>query len=92
MWGSDYPHIEATTPYTREALRLTFGGVDPAETTKMLTTNVARFYHFDVAALRPLADQWCPTKGEVFEKLDFSTVPEDASKCPGLAPHTQLSR
>ena len=24
MWGSDYPHHEATTPYTRESLRRTF--------------------------------------------------------------------
>lgn len=92
MWGSDYPHLEATTPYTLEHLRLTFGGVDPAETTKMLTTNAARFYHFDVDALRSLADQWCPTKGQVYERLDFATVPEDASKCPGLAPHTQWER
>jgi len=92
MWGSDYPHLEATTPYTLEHLRLTFGGVDPAETTKMLTTNSARFYHFDVDALRSLADQWCPTKGQVYERLDFATVPEDASKCPGLAPHTQWER
>lgn len=91
-WGSDYPHIEATYPYTREQLRLTFGGVDPDETTKMLTTNAARLYHFDVEALQPLADKWCPTKAEVFEFLDFREVPEDASKCPGLAPHTQLQR
>ena len=92
MWGSDYPHLEATTPYTLEHLRLTFGGVDPAETTKMLTANAARFYHFDVDALRALADQWCPTKGQVYERLDFATVPADASKCPGLAPHTQWER
>ena len=27
MWGSDYPHVEGSHPYTREHLRLTFAGV-----------------------------------------------------------------
>ena len=29
MWGQDYPHIEGTYPYTTEALRHTFAGIDP---------------------------------------------------------------
>ena len=28
MWGQDYPHVEGTYPYTTEALRHTFAGVD----------------------------------------------------------------
>src|SRR3954469_8300777 len=31
MWGSDYPHLEGSHPYSLEALRLTFSSVDPAE-------------------------------------------------------------
>ncbi len=31
MWGQDYPHIEATYPYTTEALRNSFAGVDTDE-------------------------------------------------------------
>jgi predicted TIM-barrel fold metal-dependent hydrolase len=27
MWGSDYPHIEGSYPYTRESLRLSFAGM-----------------------------------------------------------------
>jgi len=90
MWGSDYPHIEGSNPYTKLHLRNTFGGVDPAETTKMLTTNVADVYGFDVAALSALAAEHCPTKAEIAEPLDYSEIPEAAYKCPGMAPHTQL--
>lgn len=88
-WGSDYPHIEGSHPYTRQHLRLTFGGIDVEETTKMLTLNAAKLYQFDLDALRPLAEQFCPTKAEVAEPLDYREVPEEASKCPGMAPHTQ---
>ena len=26
MWGSDYPHLEGTPPFSEEAIRLTFAG------------------------------------------------------------------
>ena len=89
-WGSDYPHTESSYPYTRQHLRLTFGGVDPADTEKMLTTNVARLYDFDVEALRPLAEQHCPTKAEIAEPIEYTEIPEEAQKCPGLAPQNQV--
>ena len=88
-WGNDYPHIESSHPYTRQHLRLTFGGIDPAETEKLITLNAARLYHFDVEALRPLAERICPTKDEVATPIDYRDIPEDGTKCPGLAPHTQ---
>jgi len=28
MWGSDYPHLEGTYPFTAESLRFTFAGID----------------------------------------------------------------
>src|SRR5207302_1021755 len=31
MWGADYPHSEGSYPYTTEALRAAFAGVDEAE-------------------------------------------------------------
>ena len=39
MWGQDYPHIEGTYPYTTEALRHTFAGIDPDEVGPMLGGN-----------------------------------------------------
>jgi predicted TIM-barrel fold metal-dependent hydrolase len=89
MWGSDYPHIEGSQPYTREHLRLTFGGQPVEEVEKLLTTNVAELYRFDVEALRPLAEQFCPTKAEVFAGIDYNTIPADARGCPGMAPQNQ---
>ena len=90
MWGSDYPHTEGSFPYTREHLRLTFGDQSVEDTTKLLTTNVARLYRFDVEALRPLAEQYCPTKAEVATPIDYSEIPEEAKGCPGMNPLNQV--
>lgn len=90
MWGSDYPHIEGSHPYTREHLRLTFAQLPIAETTKLLTTNAARVYKFDLEALAPLAAQWCPTKAEVTAPIDYGDIPEEAKGCPGMNPLNQV--
>ena len=63
LWGSDYPHVEGTYPYTREHLRLTFAGVDPDEVQRMVATNAARLYGFDLERLAPLAARVGPDQG-----------------------------
>ena len=90
LWGSDYPHIEGSHPYTHEHLRLTFGGVPVDDTVAMLTTNTASLYGFDLDALKPLAAEHCPTKDEVFAGIDYSDIPDKAKGCPGMAPHAQV--
>ena len=44
MWGSDYPHMEATSPHSRESLRRTFAGWKPEELRKVLSENAAGVY------------------------------------------------
>ncbi len=90
MWGSDYPHIEGSHPHTREHLRLTFSNFSVADTTKLLTTNAARVYGFDLDALAPLAERHCPTKDEVATPIDYADIPERAKGCPGMNPLNQL--
>ena len=70
MWGSDYPHDEGTHPYTREHLRARFGHLEPTEIKKLLSENVAKLYDFDLDALRPLADRFGPTVGEIATPID----------------------
>ncbi len=89
MWGSDYPHIEGSHPYTREHLRLTFADQPEDEVIKILTTNVAKLYSFDLEALLPLAEQHCPTKAEVATPIDYADIPDKAKGCPGMAPQNQ---
>jgi len=89
MWGSDYPHIEGSHPHTHEHLRLTFGELPVEETTKLLTTNAARVYNFDLAALAPLAEKWCPTKAEVATPISYEQIPEEAKGCPAMNPLNQ---
>ncbi len=70
MWGSDYPHDEGSYPYTTERLRASFADVDPVEVKKMLTTNAANLYDFDLDKLAPLAQKVGPTVGEVATPID----------------------
>ena len=90
MWGSDYPHTEGSHPNTDEHLRLTFGEMTVDEATQVLTTNAARLYRFDVAALQALADQHCPTKAHVASGIAYGDIPETAKGCPGMAPQNQV--
>jgi predicted TIM-barrel fold metal-dependent hydrolase len=84
MWGSDYPHKEGTLPFTLEALRASFAGVDPAEVQAMLGDNAARAYGFDVDALRPIADEIGPKVSDVAVTLPPQSLPPEAEKCPAL--------
>jgi predicted TIM-barrel fold metal-dependent hydrolase len=65
LWGSDYPHIEGTWPWTLHALHATFDGVGPDSIRKMLSENAATAYGFELDALRPVADRIGPTLEEV---------------------------
>ena len=49
MWGSDYPHTEATFPRSQQILERILAGVPEEERQKITCTNVARLYHFDGA-------------------------------------------
>ena len=77
LWGSDYPHSEGTFPYSRQALQLTFGAVDPAETRLMLEENAARLYGFDLAALEPIAQRVGITPEDVRKPL--REIPADTT-------------
>jgi predicted TIM-barrel fold metal-dependent hydrolase len=77
MWGSDYPHLEGTTPFSREAIRMTFGGVPEPEVRAMLGENAAAVYGFDLDALAPLAERFGPRVDDVMAGLDV--VPEGAA-------------
>ena len=77
MWGSDYPHHEGVTPFTREHLRRSFEGWTTAELDQVLTTTAADVYGFDVAALTPRALEVGPTAAELAEPLD--RIPEGAT-------------
>ena len=77
MWGSDYPHHEGTTPYSREALRHTFSGWAKAELRPLLAETAAEVYGFDLAALANLAEQHGPTVDEL--RLPLDVVPAGAT-------------
>lgn len=91
MWGSDYPHVEGSYPYTREHLRLSFAGVDPQEIQQMLGLNAAKLYGFDLEQLAPLAAKFGPTKAEIAAPLALADTPHEALKCPAFGPENQVT-
>lgn len=65
MWGTDYPHSEGTTPFTREALRASCHDVARSDLQLMLGTTAAEVYGFDLDALAPIARRVGPTVTEL---------------------------
>jgi hypothetical protein len=84
MWGSDYPHKEASSPFSREAIALSFAGVPREETAQMLSGNAAKLYGFDLDFLQPIADRIGPRVDDVFAGLPPGAVPIEANKCPAF--------
>lgn len=91
MWGSDYPHKEGSMPFTLEALRASFAGVDHGEVQAMLAENAANVYGFDLDALRPIAQQIGPLVRDVDVPLAPQSLPSEAEKCPALVGFGQPS-
>jgi predicted TIM-barrel fold metal-dependent hydrolase len=90
MWGNDYPHLEASYPFSREVLQLTFGTIDPVEVQAMVGANAAKLYGFDLDTLAPIAARVGPSIAATKEPLD--RVPEGADKCPAFLPEFALLR
>ena len=51
MWGSDYPHTESTFPRSRQIVAQILAEVPADEITKIVSSNCAKLYRFDVPAV-----------------------------------------
>lgn len=85
MWGVDYPHKEASFPYSELALRQAFADVPRDEVERLLSVNAAEVYGFDLDKLRPIGDRVGPLVERVAMSVEPGEVPKDAEKCPALA-------
>jgi predicted TIM-barrel fold metal-dependent hydrolase len=77
MWGSDYPHVEGTWPYTPQSIRHTFADIPEDETRLILGETAVGVYGLDREALAPIADRIGPTPAEVATPLAEDEVPLD---------------
>jgi predicted TIM-barrel fold metal-dependent hydrolase len=84
MWGCDYPHLEASTPYSREQLRFAFEGLTKTEIEMMTCENAVALYGFDLDVLRPVAAQFGPLVSEIATPLAPRTLAREAIKSPGF--------
>lgn len=86
MWGSDYPHREATAPYSVEALRVVLQGLPEEEIRQLLGTTAAAVYGFDLEALAPIADRVGPSVEQLATPLPAEEFPTD---CEWFMPQMQ---
>jgi predicted TIM-barrel fold metal-dependent hydrolase len=80
MWGNDFPHPEGTWPHTREWLANAFADIPVDETARILGSNAASVYHFDLTALAPVVDRIGPTPEDLGQG-----GPQDLDKWTDLA-------
>ena len=81
MWGSDYPHHEGSTPYSRELLRMGFSDWSAADLQQVLGRTAAKVYGFDLEKLAPIAARVGPTVEEI--RVPLTERPEGATS-PGF--------
>ena len=79
MWGNDYPHPEGTWPHTIAKLKETFHDVPVEDARRMLGTNAAAVYRFDVDALAPLADRIGPTPTDLGQDPERAVDPAEVA-------------
>jgi predicted TIM-barrel fold metal-dependent hydrolase len=77
MWGSDYPHHEASWPFTTQSLRLSLCDFSEPELRAILAGTAAEVYGFDLELLAPDAAACGPTVAEVGIPLD--AIPDGAT-------------
>ena len=79
MWGTDFPHEEGTTPYSREALRSTFSEVSEDKCRLIFGGTAADVYGFDLAKLVDVASRVGPTVSEIATPLSDEEIPDSNS-------------
>ncbi|MGH3170450.1 MAG: amidohydrolase family protein [Trebonia sp.] len=82
LWGSGYPHPEASYPFSKAAVRAAFQGVPDPDAERMLAGNAASLYGFDLDRLRGIAERAGPAHDEVSAGIDPATLPLEAARCP----------
>ncbi len=65
MYGTDYPHIEGTWPNTMAEMQKTLGAYEEDEIRRLLGTNAAEAYGFDLDLLGPIAARIGPELSEI---------------------------
>jgi predicted TIM-barrel fold metal-dependent hydrolase len=85
MWGSDYPHIESSYPYSKQAIRLAYAGQPASDVARMLSGNAASLFGFDLGKLRSAADRVGPRLRDVAAGIHPDSLPVGAAKCPAFA-------
>ena len=79
MWGADYPHLEGAAPVHRDVLRYVFGGLPEGDVRRMLGTNAASLWGFDLGLLQSVADRVGPTVADLAQPVALDEIDDTFS-------------
>jgi hypothetical protein len=77
LWGSDYPHVEGTWPWSKLSLRKALEGVPADAAERIVGLNAADVFGVDVERLRPITERIGMTLGELMTPLGPDEMPRD---------------
>lgn len=80
MWGSDYPHDEATSPFSTLCLRQTLSDWPEADVRQFVAGTAADVYGFDLSTLQPLANKIGPTVAEIAKPVTDADIPAEINE------------
>jgi hypothetical protein len=79
LWGSDYPHLEGTYPWSKLSLRMSLAGIASEVARRMVGLNLVDVFGLDRGALQAIADRVGPTITELMTPLTAEEMPTDAN-------------
>jgi predicted TIM-barrel fold metal-dependent hydrolase len=85
MWGSDYPHVETSFPFSHEALASTFSEAPVEITQQIVGENALRLYRLDGTVLRERSAEVGPSRSAVHAGIELKDLPVAAARCPAFA-------
>jgi predicted TIM-barrel fold metal-dependent hydrolase len=75
LWGSDYPHMEGTYPWSRLSLRSCLSDLNQDAAASMAGSNLIELFGLDRSKLQAVADRIGPSAGELATPVRAEEIP-----------------
>jgi predicted TIM-barrel fold metal-dependent hydrolase len=80
LWGSDYPHMEGTYPWSRPSLRSCPSDIDRDAAARMAGSNLVDLFALDRSKLQAVADRIGPSAEELGTAVRTEEIPSVAGR------------
>jgi predicted TIM-barrel fold metal-dependent hydrolase len=80
LWGSDFPHMEGTYPWSVLSLRMMLEGITPEVSRRVIGANLIDVFQLDQIALQQVANRIGPTTDELETPLAEEEIPVEPGR------------